>query len=350
MNIRQDFEIRDVELSGLIAAPYNPRAISDEALGGLEASITRFGLVEPIIWNETSGRVVGGHQRLKVLARQGVARVKVVVVHLSETEEKALNVTLNNHALCGDWTADLNVLLAEIKSELPSEEYLRLRIEALEGELSHAGALTDAWGCPPFTAFDGRSEWWQERRRLLDEACGGLPFSDEPVFDPVLAEILLRWFTPAGGLVFDPLGDPALPLITAQGGRGYACSPKEAPEAPVDAVFASITPVFNIAHMALTFSKLAENHFACLVIHEARDTTGQYRNIAKTLISLAHTAGLHYYNEAALIVPESGIESAFRERRHLARAHCGILIFLRGDAKKAAEACGNVAISIQDSR
>ena len=55
----------------------------------------RFGAVQPIIWNERSGYVVGGHQRLKVLRRKKVQEVAVVVVDLDETEEKALNLALN---------------------------------------------------------------------------------------------------------------------------------------------------------------------------------------------------------------------------------------------------------------
>ena len=39
-------------------AEYNPRRISDEAKEGLRASMERFGLVQPIIWNRRTERVV----------------------------------------------------------------------------------------------------------------------------------------------------------------------------------------------------------------------------------------------------------------------------------------------------
>ncbi len=41
----------------------------EEALKGLEASIDRFGLVEPLVYNTQTGNLVGGHQRLKVQQR-----------------------------------------------------------------------------------------------------------------------------------------------------------------------------------------------------------------------------------------------------------------------------------------
>ena len=45
----------------------NPRAITEEALSGLTQSVEEFGLVQPIVWNRRTQRVVGGHQRLRTL-------------------------------------------------------------------------------------------------------------------------------------------------------------------------------------------------------------------------------------------------------------------------------------------
>ena len=44
----------------------------------------QFGYVEPVIWNKATGRVVGGHQRLKVLMDMGVTEVECVVVEMDE--------------------------------------------------------------------------------------------------------------------------------------------------------------------------------------------------------------------------------------------------------------------------
>lgn len=114
-----DLQIERKQLSELDPAPYNPRTIAPSALDGLRHSVERFGLVEPIVWNRRTGRVVGGHQRLKVLQQLEKAETDVVVVDIDETEEKALNVALNNPAIAGEFTADIHALLAEIKASMP---------------------------------------------------------------------------------------------------------------------------------------------------------------------------------------------------------------------------------------
>ena len=91
-------EIRTLKAAQLKAAEYNPRKDlqpEDEEYKKLRRSIETFGYVEPIIWNERTGRVVGGHQRLKVLLEQGREDIEAVVVDLEEKDEKILNVLLN---------------------------------------------------------------------------------------------------------------------------------------------------------------------------------------------------------------------------------------------------------------
>ena len=53
------------KLSDLSPAKYNPRKITDEALGRLTKSLAELGNLQPITWNSKTGNVVGGHQRLK---------------------------------------------------------------------------------------------------------------------------------------------------------------------------------------------------------------------------------------------------------------------------------------------
>lgn len=126
--------IQTKALSELTAAPYNPRQISDVALAGLQASVERFGLVEPVIWNQRTGHVVGGHQRLKALAALGRTETDVVVVDLPEIEEKALNVALNNPLITGEFTDEALRLLEEIAGEIPEAMSL-LRLDDLEEQL-----------------------------------------------------------------------------------------------------------------------------------------------------------------------------------------------------------------------
>ena len=115
----QAWEVRTLPLSSLKAAPYNPREISAKALKGLGASLDKFGLVQPVVWNKRSGLVVGGHQRLKVLELRGVVECPVVVVDLDDTDERALNVALNHRGIEGDFTSDLGPLLAELEADAP---------------------------------------------------------------------------------------------------------------------------------------------------------------------------------------------------------------------------------------
>jgi len=51
--------VERMTLDSLTPAPYNPREISDAALLGLRASIDRFGLVQPPIFNERTKRLDG---------------------------------------------------------------------------------------------------------------------------------------------------------------------------------------------------------------------------------------------------------------------------------------------------
>jgi len=112
-------EIKKMKVKDLREAPYNPRQINDDAYRGLQSSIDRFGLVQPIIWNKQTSQVVGGHQRLKVLVDRGIKETQVVVVDLPETEEKALNIALNSQHISGEWTEGLGDLLNEISETMP---------------------------------------------------------------------------------------------------------------------------------------------------------------------------------------------------------------------------------------
>ena len=101
----------------LLPADYNPRKDlkpGDAEYEKLKRSIEQFGYVEPVIWNKTTGRVVGGHQRLKVLMDMGITEVECVVVEMDESQEKALNIALNK--ISGDWDKDkLALLIADLQ-------------------------------------------------------------------------------------------------------------------------------------------------------------------------------------------------------------------------------------------
>lgn len=109
--------IEKKNVAELLPADYNPRKDlrpGDPEYEKLKRSIEQFGYVEPVIWNATTGRVVGGYQRLKVLQNMGMTEVDCVVVELDEEHEKALNVALNK--ISGEWGNDkLALLIADLQ-------------------------------------------------------------------------------------------------------------------------------------------------------------------------------------------------------------------------------------------
>ena len=97
-------QMRTVPIRDLTPAHYNPRQDlkpGDPEYHALARSMATFGYVDPIIWNERTGRVVGGHQRLKVMLEAGVTDVEVSVVDLDDEGERALNLALNK--ISGQW-------------------------------------------------------------------------------------------------------------------------------------------------------------------------------------------------------------------------------------------------------
>jgi hypothetical protein len=73
----------------------NPRWMADDQREALEASLSKFGCVEPIIFNVQTQRVVGGHQRILSSSATGIEQLPVREVALGDDEEIALNIFLN---------------------------------------------------------------------------------------------------------------------------------------------------------------------------------------------------------------------------------------------------------------
>ena len=110
-------EMRRIPISQINRAPYNPRVNlkkDDPAKYELlKKGILEFGCVELLIWNERTGNLVGGHQRLDVLEDIGETEAEVSVVDLDLEMEKVLNLQLNKNT--GDWD---NVKLKDLLESL----------------------------------------------------------------------------------------------------------------------------------------------------------------------------------------------------------------------------------------
>ena len=96
--------IEKKKLSQLKPAPYNPRQSTAKQEKHLKASLEKFGVVEPIIYNKQTGYIVGGHFRVRELTKLGYKEVECVIVDLNEEDERELNIRLN--ANTGEWDWD----------------------------------------------------------------------------------------------------------------------------------------------------------------------------------------------------------------------------------------------------
>ena len=125
-----------MNIADLKPAPYNPRTITPEAFSALETSLGEFGDLSGITWNQRSGHVVAGHQRLDALKRKYGRKLKVSgkdgahavvtpagerfpirVVDWPEAQEKAANLAANSPFLAGSFDSrGLEAVLADLNA------------------------------------------------------------------------------------------------------------------------------------------------------------------------------------------------------------------------------------------
>ena len=117
-----EMTIKKLPVGMLKPAKYNPRKDlkpGDPAYEKIKRSLRDFGYVDPVIWNEVTGNIVGGHQRYKVLTAEGATEIDCVVVHIENpNDEKALNIALNKAV--GEWEPKA---LADLLSDLQLAGY-----------------------------------------------------------------------------------------------------------------------------------------------------------------------------------------------------------------------------------
>lgn len=160
-------QIVEVKLEDLKPAPYNPREITNEALSGLRHSLEKFGYVDLLVVNKRTMRIISGHQRYKILQTDGVETVTAIMVDVDEVQEQAMNVTLNNSEIAGQWTAALIPLLERLRKEA-EDDYLNLRLKNLRDSVGDMGVenlgegktLPDDIPEPPETPITKRGNLW----------------------------------------------------------------------------------------------------------------------------------------------------------------------------------------------
>lgn len=219
------------------------------------------------------------------------------------------------------------------------------------------------------------------------------------IFDPVVCELAYRWFCPEGGQVLDPFaGGSVRGIVAGALGRKYwGCDLRAeqiaANEQQADDIAPAVRPVWVcgdsrdtmadapdadllftcppygdlerysdnpldlsaiswtefvfayrlILHRAA--AKLKANRFACFVVGNFRDTrTGHYRDLVGETVAAMREAGLGYYNEAVLVTSVGSasmrVTKQFNAGRKLCKTHQNVLVFVKGDWRKAADAIG----------
>lgn len=226
--------------------------------------------------------------------------------------------------------------------------------------------------------------------------------SGTSIFDPVLCELAYRWFCPPGGLILDPFsGGSVRGIVASVLGREYfgidlsarqiAANVDQAAKicrdpAPqwtvgdsrnIDALaygleadfifscppYADLEiysddpqdlstlsyPDFREAYseiIAKACALLKPDRFACFVVGDVRGKDGAYYGFVPDTVAAFQAAGLKYYNEAILVTAAGSLPiraaKQFEATRKLGKTHQNVLVFCKGDPKKATAAIGPV--------
>jgi hypothetical protein len=88
---------------------------------------------------------------------------------------------------------------------------------------------------------------------------------------------------------------------------------------------------------------LKDDRFAVFVVGEVRDKKGIYYNFVGDTITAFQEAGLGYYNEMILMTSTGSLamrtDKQFMSSRAIGKTHQNVLVFIKGDRKKAAAYC-----------
>jgi DNA methylase len=258
-------------------------------------------------------------------------------------------------------------------------------------------------------AGGGGGGWAEHNRKMAENraAVTGQPAeaTGTSIFDPVLCELVYRWFCPPGGWVLDPfaggsvrgivaskLGRPYLGIdlrqdqVTANYAQSKLICEKPLPDWRVgDAVDLKVNDEFDLVFSCPPYcdlevysedprdlstmeheqflvgydsairaacAHLRNNRFACFVVGDARGPDGSYYGLPWRTVEYFTAAGLRLYNNAVLVTAAGSLPirtaKQFTTSRKLGTTHQHVLVFVKGDARKATEAIGEIEFGAVD--
>ena len=106
LNKSEKFEIKEIHRSEIKNASYNPRKINDKQRSGLKRNLKKMGLMYPLVWNELTGNIVSGHQRIDICDEINGSddyTLTMAVVKLTPKEEMQQNIFLNSTTYQGEF-------------------------------------------------------------------------------------------------------------------------------------------------------------------------------------------------------------------------------------------------------
>lgn len=139
-------EQRTVKRSEINFASYNPRVISDDARKKLKKNLQTVGLLGGVVWNERTGNLVSGHQKVSIMdavnryeteTGKNDYEFRVEVVDFDEKTEKEQNLFMNNKAVQGTYDDDM------LRSLLTEIDYTNAGFEEMDLQLLGLGDYGD---------------------------------------------------------------------------------------------------------------------------------------------------------------------------------------------------------------
>lgn len=165
-------KIRYMPIGALKPYLKNARIHSEVQIDQIVRSMQEFGFTNPILIDENGG-IIAGHGRLRAAIELDMATVPcVTIAGLTDDQRRALMLADNKLALNATWdetmlAAELTAIgdLAELTG-FSEEEILALMSGGTGGMTPEDVRVTLAqrFGLSPFTVFNAREGWWQERK------------------------------------------------------------------------------------------------------------------------------------------------------------------------------------------